>query len=42
MTRPASSQATWRISLTRPVSVSTSTTETWAPNGNVGPGDGEA
>jgi hypothetical protein len=34
----ASSQAMRRVSLTRPVSVSTSTTATWAPNGNVAPG----
>ena len=36
MIRPASSQATWRTRRTWPVSVSTSTTATWAPNGNVG------
>ena len=36
ISRPASSTATsWR-SETRPVSVSTSTTATWVPNGNVG------
>ena len=33
---PASSQATWRRCRTWPVSVSTSTTATCAPNGNVG------
>ena len=34
--RPASSHATWRTRRTWPVSASTSTTATWAPNGNVG------
>ena len=34
--RPASSTATMRRSSTWPVSVSTSTTATWAPNGKVG------
>src|SRR2546429_40972 len=36
MIRPASSTATIRLSSTAPVSVSTSTTATCAPNGNVG------
>ena len=40
-TVPASSQATWRRWRTLPVSVSTSTTATWAPNGNVGARGGE-
>ena len=35
--RPQSSTATWRSGVTCPVSVSTSTIETWAPNGNVAP-----
>ena len=35
--RPQSSTATWRIGTTRPVSMSTSTTATCAPNGNVAP-----
>ena len=35
--RPQSSTATCRSGTTRPVSVSTSTTETWAPNGKVAP-----
>ena len=33
--RPQSSTATWRSIVTSPVSVSTSTTDTCAPNGNV-------
>ena len=35
--RPQSSTAMWRIGSTRPVSVSTSTTDTCAPNGNDAP-----
>ena len=34
--RPASSTPTSRCSVALPVSMSTSTTATWAPNGNVG------
>ena len=37
MSVPASSTAMWRIKRASPVSVSTSTTATWAPNGNVPP-----
>ena len=35
---PASSTVIMRVSVALPVSVSTSTTATWAPNGNVAPG----
>ena len=37
ITRPQSSTAMWRTGRTQPVSMSTSTTDTCAPNGNVPP-----